>query len=102
MRTPGEGVDVEGLGVVPVDAVADAAQACEVAQVGCRGCVAGHARDDTCVQDGGVDEQRTRRERRAPICPACGVTTLPHEVADPDGGFACENPDCELFGDDVG
>lgn len=45
-----------------------------------------------------MDEQnRSRVERRAPICQACGVTELPQEVADPDGGFQCENPDCDLF-----
>lgn len=48
-----------------------------------------------------MDADRTRRERRAPICPACGVTALPQEVAGPDGGFTCENPDCELFGEEV-
>lgn len=47
------------------------------------------------------DRQRSRRERRAPICPACGVTALPVPSAGPDGGFRCENPDCELFGDEV-
>jgi hypothetical protein len=37
---------------------------------------------------------------RAPICPYCGVTTLP---ADPsnviDTRFVCENPDCDAFGE---
>ena len=40
-------------------------------------------------------------ERRAPICVACGVTALPDETPGPDGGFRCENPDCERFGDEV-
>ena len=39
---------------------------------------------------------------RAPICPACGVTALPVESYDTmDAAFACENPDCEAFGDTV-
>jgi len=34
---------------------------------------------------------------RAPICRACGVTTL---AADPFGsGFACDNDDCPLYGE---
>ena len=37
---------------------------------------------------------------RAPICPYCGVTTMP---ADPsnviDTRFECENPDCDAFGE---
>jgi hypothetical protein len=47
------------------------------------------------------EADRNRGERRAPICPACGVTALPLEVMDPDGGFRCENPDCELFDDTI-
>ncbi len=35
----------------------------------------------------------------APICPACGVTALPAERV--GGGFVCENPDCEAYGDAV-
>jgi len=31
----------------------------------------------------------------APICGACGVTALPDER----GGFVCENPGCEAFGE---
>ena len=31
----------------------------------------------------------------APICPGCGVTMLP----DGDDGFACDNPDCEAYGE---
>ncbi|MCD9625463.1 hypothetical protein [Rhabdothermincola salaria] len=42
--------------------------------------------DDLLEPDGG-----------APICPACGVTALPDE----HGGFVCENPDCEAYGDEV-
>ena len=33
----------------------------------------------------------------APICPSCGVTALPDER----GGFVCEHPDCEGFGQPV-
>lgn len=39
---------------------------------------------------------------RAPICPSCGVTTLPAETSNViDSGFVCENPDCEAFGDAI-
>jgi hypothetical protein len=37
---------------------------------------------------------------RAPICPYCGVTTLPADPANViDTRFVCENPDCEAFGE---
>ena len=36
----------------------------------------------------------------APICPYCGVTCLPSEDG-VGGGFVCENPDCEAYGDTV-
>jgi hypothetical protein len=39
-------------------------------------------------------------EGRAPICPYCGVTALAAETL--SGGFVCENPDCEAFGEAVG
>jgi len=39
---------------------------------------------------------------RAPICPQCGVTALPADIATVlDSRFVCENPDCEAFGDVV-
>jgi hypothetical protein len=39
-------------------------------------------------------------DRRAPICPHCGVTALPADAAHVlDTGFACENPDCDAFGE---
>lgn len=39
---------------------------------------------------------------RAPICPQCGVTALPADIATVlDSRFVCENPDCEAFGDFV-
>jgi hypothetical protein len=41
-------------------------------------------------------------ENRAPICPFCGVTALPAELAYVvDPRFVCENPDCDAFGDEV-
>ncbi|MGI9016937.1 MAG: hypothetical protein ACR2HR_07520 [Euzebya sp.] len=40
---------------------------------------------------------RSREEHRAPICPGCGVTALPIEADDPDAGFLCENPGCEMY-----
>lgn len=39
---------------------------------------------------------------RAPICPYCGVTALPAEPSNVlDGGFACDNADCEAFGEQI-
>lgn len=39
-------------------------------------------------------------EGRAPICPYCGVTALPAERANVlDTPFACDNADCEGFGE---
>lgn len=39
---------------------------------------------------------------RAPICPSCGVTALPAELANViDSGFVCDNADCEAFGEPV-
>lgn len=43
------------------------------------------------------DDEAAIDVERAPICPACGVTTL---AADAFGsGFACDNDDCELQGE---
>ncbi|MCU1487697.1 MAG: hypothetical protein JWN67_4443 [Actinomycetia bacterium] len=40
---------------------------------------------------------------RAPICPECGVTALPGELANVlDPHFVCDNADCDAFGDTVG
>ena len=39
------------------------------------------------------DDDRDGNE--APICPSCGVTALPDER----GGFVCEHPDCDAFGE---
>lgn len=39
---------------------------------------------------------------RAPLCPFCGVTTLPAEAAHViETSFVCENPDCEAYGDRI-
>ena len=39
---------------------------------------------------------------RAPICPYCGVTALPAELAHViDTEFVCDNADCEGFGERV-
>ncbi len=41
-------------------------------------------------------------ENRAPICAFCGVTALPSELSNViDGGFVCDNADCEGFGEPV-
>ena len=48
-------------------------------------------------------EREGADEGRAPICPACGVTALPAELANVvDPGFVCDNADCDAFGEPVG
>lgn len=42
------------------------------------------------------DEPLLEPDAGAPIC-ACGVTMLP----DGGGGFVCDNPDCEAYGESV-
>lgn len=42
-----------------------------------------------------------RQERRAPICPACGVTALPGSAVGAAADFVCDNADCEAFGEPV-
>jgi hypothetical protein len=44
-----------------------------------------------------VDDDLFEPDGGAPICSACGVTGLP----DDRGGFVCENPDCEAYGDEL-
>lgn len=46
-------------------------------------------------------EQLARQERRAPICPACGVTALPGSAVGSAADFVCDNADCEVFGERV-
>ena len=42
-------------------------------------------------------------EGRAPICPDCGVTTLPAELSHVlDTEFVCDNADCEAYGEHIG
>ena len=39
-------------------------------------------------------------EGRAPICPYCGVTTLPAAPANViDTAFVCDNADCDAYGE---
>ena len=41
-------------------------------------------------------------EGRAPICPYCGVTTLPAELSHViDTHFVCDNADCEAYGERI-
>ena len=52
--------------------------------------------------DGEGDADEDADVGRAPICPHCGVTALAREAAtDFDTDFACENPDCEAFGESI-
>ncbi len=47
--------------------------------------------------DDGADDADAIDVERAPICGACGVTTL---AADAFGsGFACDNDECPLYGE---
>jgi hypothetical protein len=46
--------------------------------------------------------REARQERRAPICPWCGVTALPADPDALDSVFACDNADCEAYGTPVG
>jgi len=51
---------------------------------------------------GGVDPRETARsERRAPICPWCGVTALPGSAVGSTADFVCDNADCEAVGEPV-
>lgn len=43
-----------------------------------------------------------RRERRAPICRWCGVTALPGSAVGVPVDFACDNADCDAFGERAG
>lgn len=56
------------------------------------------------MSDAGRDadaDELARREGRAPICPACGVTALPGSAVGTDADFVCDNADCEGFGERV-
>jgi hypothetical protein len=47
-----------------------------------------------------VDDEND--DGRAPICPFCGVTTLPVEISTVlDPTFVCNNEDCEACGDEI-
>jgi hypothetical protein len=46
-------------------------------------------------------DQEAREERRAPICPACGVTALPGSAVGAQADFVCDNADCEAVGERV-
>ena len=39
---------------------------------------------------------------RAPICPYCGVTSLPAHLSNViDSAFVCDNDGCDAFGEEV-
>ena len=41
-------------------------------------------------------------EGRAPICPSCGVTALPAELANVlDSRFVCDNAECDAYGEEI-
>lgn len=45
--------------------------------------------------------EQARQERRAPLCPACGVTALPGSAVGVEEDFVCDNSGCEAFGEPV-
>jgi hypothetical protein len=48
------------------------------------------------------DDDDDDGDDRAPICPACGVTTLPaHRSNVIDSHFVCDNEGCEAYGEPV-
>lgn len=47
------------------------------------------------------DRDLAQQERRAPICPSCGVTALPGSAAGRRDDFVCDNADCPAFGEPV-
>jgi uncharacterized protein (DUF983 family) len=50
-----------------------------------------------------VSEGDDADEGRAPICPHCGVTTLPRDGSNViDVCFVCDNAECDGFGEVVG
>lgn len=53
------------------------------------------------MNDPGWSRRAARRERRAPICPSCGVTALPGSAVGLSVAFACDNPDCPDYGEPV-
>jgi hypothetical protein len=49
-----------------------------------------------------MSEWNDAEVERAPICPFCGVTALPHDPSNViDSVFVCENFDCDAYGDPV-
>lgn len=47
-------------------------------------------------------DDASNEEGRAPICPYCGVTTLPAELSHVlDTDFVCDNADCEAYGERI-
>ena len=57
-----------------------------------------------CCNDGnmGIWDDESGEEGRAPICPYCGVTTLPAELSNVlDTDFVCDNADCEAYGEHI-
>jgi hypothetical protein len=49
-----------------------------------------------------MDEPDDADVGRAPICPYCGVTALPGDLAHViDDSFVCDNSDCDAYGEVV-
>ena len=47
-------------------------------------------------------DEASEEEGRAPICPYCGVTTLPSELSNVlDTDFVCDNADCDAYGERI-
>jgi hypothetical protein len=48
------------------------------------------------------DEDDDADVGRAPICPSCGVTTLPAHLSNViDSDFVCDNEGCDGYGESV-
>jgi hypothetical protein len=57
--------------------------------------------DDDLWDDHDRHAEGARQERRAPICPWCGVTALPGPAMGLAAAFGCDNADCEGNGEPV-
>lgn len=58
--------------------------------------------DDPEATDSEPDANARGGLDRAPICPACGVTALPGELAHvADTTFVCDNAECDSYGEVV-
>ncbi|HXH58366.1 hypothetical protein [Iamia sp.] len=56
--------------------------------------------DPEATDDAGLHADEQGGLDRAPVCPACGVTALPGELAHVvDTTFVCDNAECDSYGE---